>query len=105
IVNSEMVADDVVRHYRYPRERIHLVPNGIDLQRFSLAAREQHRAEARQKLGIPPNAPVALFVGSGFDRKGLARAIEASARQGNTLHLVAIGSDRRPAAFQTIAER
>jgi UDP-glucose:(heptosyl)LPS alpha-1,3-glucosyltransferase len=105
IVNSEMVAGDIVRHYHYPRERIHLVPNGIDLQRFSLAARERHRAEMRQKLGIPSNASVALFVGSGFDRKGLARAIEASARQGNTLHLIAVGSDRRPATFQTMAER
>lgn len=105
IVNSEMVADDVVRHYRYPRERIHLVPNGIDLQRFSLAARERHRTETRQKLGIPSNAPIALFVGSGFDRKGLTRAIEASARQDNALHLIAVGSDRRPAAFQTMAER
>lgn len=105
IVNSEMVADDLVRHYRYPREGIHLVPNGIDLQRFSLDVRERHRTEMRQRLGIEPGAPVALFVGSGFDRKGLARAIDASARQGETLHLIAVGSDRRPAAFEARAKR
>ncbi len=105
IVNSEMVADDLVRHYRYPRERIHLVPNGIDLQRFSLGARECHRTDTRRTLGIPPNAPVALFVGSGFDRKGLGRTIEASARQGSALHLIAVGSDRRPATYQSMAER
>lgn len=105
IVNSEMVADDLVRHYDYPRARIRLVPNGIDLQRFSLEACAKHRAEARRKLGIAPDAPVALFSGSGYDRKGLARAIEASARNGKDIHLIAIGSDRRPAAFKTLAGR
>lgn len=105
IVNSDMVADDLVRHYNFPRERIHLVPNGIDLQRFSLTARERHRAKVRQQLGIPANAPVALFVGSGFARKGLARAIEAVAPQTEALHLIAVGSDRRPAAFKALAAR
>lgn len=104
IVNSEMVADDLIRHYGYPRARIRLVPNGIDLQRFSLEAREKHRAEARQKLGIAEKAAVALFSGSGYDRKGLARAIEAAAQSGQDIHLVAIGSDRRPAAFTALAE-
>lgn len=104
IVNSEMVAGDLARHYGFPGTRIRLVPNGIDLARFSLEAREQYRMAARERLGIPPDAPVALFVGSGYDRKGLARAIEASARAG-AIHLVAVGSDRRPAAFQTLAER
>jgi UDP-glucose:(heptosyl)LPS alpha-1,3-glucosyltransferase len=105
IVNSEMVADDLVRHYSYPRERIHLIPNGIDLERFSLRVREHRREETRRLLGIEPDALVALFVGSGFDRKGLARAIDACARQGAPLHLVALGSDKRPAAFKARADR
>lgn len=105
IVNSEMVADDLVRHYDYPRARIRLVPNGIDLQRFSLEARAEHRAEARRALGISPDAPVALFSGSGYDRKGLARAIEACARNSKDIHLIAIGSDRRPAVFKSLAEQ
>jgi UDP-glucose:(heptosyl)LPS alpha-1,3-glucosyltransferase len=105
IVNSEMVAGDLVRHYGYPRERIRLVPNGIDLQRFSLAARARYRAEMRKALGIGESDPVALFVGSGFDRKGLARAIEALARQEKPSYLVVVGSDRRPAVFKAKAER
>jgi UDP-glucose:(heptosyl)LPS alpha-1,3-glucosyltransferase len=105
IVNSNMVADDLMRHYNFPRERIHLVPNGIDLKRFSLIARERHRTEVRQQLGIPASAPVVLFVGSGFDRKGLARAIESVASQTGVPHLVVVGRDRRPAAFKARAER
>ncbi|HLL26505.1 MAG TPA: glycosyltransferase family 4 protein, partial [Xanthobacteraceae bacterium] len=51
IVNSTMVADDIVRHFDFPRERIHLVPNGIDLARFNPKVREQQRAAIRAKLG------------------------------------------------------
>jgi UDP-glucose:(heptosyl)LPS alpha-1,3-glucosyltransferase len=104
IVNSAMVADDIVRHFEFPRERIHLVPNGIDLTRFRLQARDEHRAAVRARLGVPAAKPIALFVGSGFERKGLHAAIHAAAAQGDT-ELWAIGHDRRPAYFVAEAER
>jgi UDP-glucose:(heptosyl)LPS alpha-1,3-glucosyltransferase len=103
IVNSAMVADDVVRHFGFPRERIHLVPNGIDLARFRLAARNEHRAKVRARLGVPAARPVALFVGSGFERKGLRAAIHAAAAC--DVELWAIGHDRRPARFAAEAAR
>ena len=34
IANSRMVADEIVRHFGFAREKIHLVPNGIDLTRM-----------------------------------------------------------------------
>jgi UDP-glucose:(heptosyl)LPS alpha-1,3-glucosyltransferase len=104
IVNSEMVAGDVMRYFGFPRERIHLVPNGIDLARFRLEAREEYRAAVRAKFGVPAARPVALFVGSGFERKGLRPAIHAVAACGKA-ELWAIGHDRRPASFVAEAER
>src|ERR1700682_1512891 len=104
IVNSEMVAGDIVRHFGFSRERIHLVPNGIDLTRFRLQARDEHRAAVRARLGVPAAKPVALFVGSGFERKGLRAAIHAAAAQGDA-ELWAIGHDRRPAHFVAEAKR
>jgi UDP-glucose:(heptosyl)LPS alpha-1,3-glucosyltransferase len=103
IVNSAMVADDIVRHFGFPRARIHLVPNGIDLTRFRLEARDEHRAAVRARLGVPAAKPVALFVGSGFERKGLRPAIHAAAAC--DAELWAIGHDRRPANFAAEAER
>ncbi len=103
IVNSTMVADDIVRHFGFPRARIHLVPNGIDLARFRPEARNEHRAAVRAKLGVPAARPVALFVGSGFERKGLRPAIHAAAAC--DAELWAIGHDRRPASFVAEAER
>jgi UDP-glucose:(heptosyl)LPS alpha-1,3-glucosyltransferase len=105
VVNSAMVADEIVRVFGYPQERIHLVPNGIDLSRFSPDMRAVHRGPVRQRLGVPEDKPVALFVGSGFGRKGLAKAIEALSRSHGDAELWVIGHDRRPAAYATIAER
>jgi UDP-glucose:(heptosyl)LPS alpha-1,3-glucosyltransferase len=105
IVNSTMVADDIVRHYAYPRERIHLIANGIDLDRFTPAAREKHRIEVRLRFGVMPDQPVALFVGSGYGRKGLKSAIEAAARSEMHPQLWVVGHDRRPAVYRAHARR
>jgi UDP-glucose:(heptosyl)LPS alpha-1,3-glucosyltransferase len=103
IVNSEMVAGDIVRYFGFPRGRIHLVPNGIDLSRFRPEVRNEHRAAVRARLGVPAAKPVALLVGSGFERKGLRAAIHAAAAC--DAELWAIGHDRRPVHFVVEAER
>jgi UDP-glucose:(heptosyl)LPS alpha-1,3-glucosyltransferase len=105
IVNSAMVADDIVRHYRFPSGRIHLIPNGIDLDRFSPAARPEHGVAVRRELGVAPDRPVALFLGSGYGRKGLGSAIAATARSKSGAELWVIGRDRRPSAYAAEAAR
>jgi UDP-glucose:(heptosyl)LPS alpha-1,3-glucosyltransferase len=105
IANSRMVADEIVRHFDFPRDRIHLVPNGIDLDRFSLAARDRYRAEIRKQLGTDATRPVALFVGSGYRRKGLDAATTALASSPIDAELWIVGSDSRPQAYLASAER
>jgi UDP-glucose:(heptosyl)LPS alpha-1,3-glucosyltransferase len=105
IAISKMVADDLVRHYRFPRERIYHIPNGIDLSRFTPELRGRHRSKIRQALGVAIDRPVVLFVGTGFDRKGLDVAIETVARIKNGAELWVIGRDRRPNYFTALARR
>jgi len=105
LANSQMVADEIVRHFGFPRERIHLVPNGIDLARFHPDARGRHRIEVRKRLGTAPDRPVALFIGSGFERKGLDAAIAALAASGTDAELWVVGHDRRPGAYASLAEQ
>lgn len=104
VVNSAMVADDIVHHYGYPRERIHLVPNGIDLRHFDKSARERYRTEMRAQFGVAPGQPVVLFVGSGFARKGLNFAIDAAAANARKPELWVIGGDRHSNAFAARAQ-
>jgi len=52
--------------------RIHVVGNGVDLDKFHPVS----RAGARAALGLPPDAPVLVSVGGLVERKGFHRVIE-----------------------------
>jgi UDP-glucose:(heptosyl)LPS alpha-1,3-glucosyltransferase len=65
--------------YRVEPARVDVVYNGVDLERFHPRGRGTLRAAARAEAGVPPGAWTALFVGSGFERKGLGTAVEACA--------------------------
>ena len=105
IVNSQMVADEIVAHFAYPRERIHLIPNGIDLSRFEITSLPRLRGETRSKLGIPENRKVLVIVGSGYERKGVAQAIEALAQSKTGAALLVIGHEKRVSRYRAVAKR
>ena len=73
IANSQMVKDEIIRFYGTPPEHVHVVHNGVPIHAADPGAREKIRAE----LGLAPSEYVALFAGSGWDRKGLRHAIVA----------------------------
>jgi UDP-glucose:(heptosyl)LPS alpha-1,3-glucosyltransferase len=68
IVNSEMVRGEIARHFpAFPPDRIHLVRNGVEVARFQNADRKA----ARARFGLGEQDFVLVFVGSGWERKGL----------------------------------
>jgi UDP-glucose:(heptosyl)LPS alpha-1,3-glucosyltransferase len=105
IVNSEMVADEIVAHYSYPRARIHHIPNGIDLSRFDEATLSKLRTETRSQLGIAATKKVLVIVGSGYERKGVAQAIKALAHSKSGAILLVVGHEKRPSHYSSLAER
>lgn len=68
IVNSEMVGREILARFPFPAERIHLVRNGVDVSRFQRGDRDT----TRTRFGFSNNDFVLLFVGSGWERKGLS---------------------------------
>jgi UDP-glucose:(heptosyl)LPS alpha-1,3-glucosyltransferase len=102
---SNRVRDEVVRHYGIGPARIAVTRNSVDLKRFHPGLRE-HRAATLAELKLPADAFVVLYVGAGFRRKGLARAIESMAyvpRDATPVLLVA-GSGRA-ARYERLAKR
>ncbi len=76
IANSNMVREQIISHYKIPPEKIRVIYNGVDLNRFCPGNREAWRSSTRQMLKLDAEEKVALFVGSGFQRKGLAVLLE-----------------------------
>ena len=63
---------DVAVRLGVPPDRAEVVGNGVDVARFAPVP----RGEARQALGLPPDAPVLISVGTLVERKGFHRVIE-----------------------------
>jgi UDP-glucose:(heptosyl)LPS alpha-1,3-glucosyltransferase len=100
--NAPRNATEIARRYGVPRERLAVIYNGVDTERFHPRVREAERAALRERLGI--EGPAALFVGNGFRRKGLDRAIEGLARGGGKALLLVAGADA-PAPWLDLARR
>jgi len=73
IANSQMVRDEILTHFPYPADRIHIVRNGIRPW-----GELPPRDTARQKLGLDPEVFCLLFLGTGWERKGLSTALGAA---------------------------
>ncbi len=104
ICNSPMVAEEVSRYYGLPGDKLPVIYNGVDTATFHPSLAGDFREVTRTQAGVPQNAPLLLFVGSGFERKGVPQLLRAfaAARTGEA-HLVIVGADRRLKAMQALA--
>ncbi|MBE5253750.1 glycosyltransferase family 4 protein [Mixta mediterraneensis] len=102
ICNSEMVKGDILRCFSLDASKIHVIHNAIDTYHFQPAT-EATRHASRQQLTLPDSATVLVYVGSGFERKGLKAAIEAVARSNR--YLIVVGQDKQLQRYQQLANQ
>jgi UDP-glucose:(heptosyl)LPS alpha-1,3-glucosyltransferase len=94
IAVSQEVKRDIIEHYGVPAERISVLYNGVDTARFQPSVCRRYRREVRAQWHIPDNAPVVLFAGSGFRRKGLDRLLAVWKRPAlRDVYLLVVGED------------
>ena len=103
ICNSEMVKKDIMTRFGLPPEKLPVIYNGYDPDKFSPQLACLYREKIRKEFSIPQQAPVFLFVGSGFERKGLKQAIDAVATQ-KEAYLLIVGHDKKMSRYQSHAK-
>jgi UDP-glucose:(heptosyl)LPS alpha-1,3-glucosyltransferase len=103
ICNSAMVKNEIMEYFGVPAEKLHVIYSGVDTAAFHPRLKEQHRAGIRRQYAIPDNAPLFLFVGSGFERKGLAAVLRALEIVSDA-HLLIVGTDKKLRAYQRLAK-
>lgn len=102
ICNSRMVRDEIRHYFGVPGDRLHVIYSGVDTTAYHPDLK-RHRAEIRRRHGIPDNAALFLFVGSGFERKGVAALLRALAALPEQACLLVVGRDKRLAKYQKLA--
>jgi len=88
-----MVANEIVDYFNVSMEKIHIIYNAVDLQKFDLKSNYQVRLNLRNQLGLDQNHTVFLFVGSGFERKGLSVLLDCMAALPKDCILLVVGKD------------
>jgi UDP-glucose:(heptosyl)LPS alpha-1,3-glucosyltransferase len=106
VVPSERARQDFVDAYGPLANKVEVLPNGVDLDRFHPKGRQLFFEEVRRQLGLPPEELVLLFVGSDFHRKGLDTVLRAVHELGDAaaeLRVLVVGSDARRTDYQAFA--
>ena len=102
ICSSKMVRDEIHERFGLSLEKLPVIYNAVDSAVFSPELK-QHRADVRQKLGVPDTATVFLLVGSGYARKGVATAIQALTKLPSNAYLFVVGRDRSARRYRRLA--
>jgi UDP-glucose:(heptosyl)LPS alpha-1,3-glucosyltransferase len=105
IANSQMVAEDIGRHFPSVRDRIHVIWNGVDCTRFFPGLRARHRHAVLQRHGLSESHRVVVFLGSGWIRKGLITAIHAIAEMPVDVRLMVVGHEKNRRKYEQAAGR
>ena len=100
ICNSRLVQQQIQQRFPAAADKVHLIYNGVDLQRFQPKVREQYRTGLRAQLGIPEAATVYLYVGSGFTRKGVPLLLDVFPSLPESAHLLVVGHDKALARYR-----
>jgi len=79
-----------------PRERLHVIPNGVDVDRF----RPLDRDRARRELGLPTDGALIVAVAHLKRTKGHDELIEAVAALSRDVRLVIVGEDPGRGAYR-----
>lgn len=93
---SQEVRREIMAAYGVPGEKIAVIYNGVDTERFHPRRRVAAREKIRRHWEIPFHAPLVLFVGNSFQRKGLDRLLRAwRSPRLEELYLLVVGEDAK----------
>ena len=103
ICNSRMVKEEIQHHFGVEESKLHVIYSGVDTEAYHPRLKLQHRAAIRSQYHIPEDAPLFLYVGSGFERKGVPTLLRAMAQLPPTVHLLIVGKDKKLGSLQSRA--
>ncbi|TMA39191.1 MAG: glycosyltransferase family 4 protein [Deltaproteobacteria bacterium] len=103
---SARARDEVAGDYGVPRERMAVIYNGVDAERFHPAGRPVLGPLVRRELGVEDGMRLCVAIGTGFRRKGfdLLLALWRTAAPAHTV-LALVGGDERLGAYRREASR
>ncbi len=107
VVNSKLCKQQAQEYYNVPENRIEVIYNGVDCDRFNPDLKKTYRSDLRNQLAIGNGEIVLLFVSRNYKRKGLEVLIKSIACLKNKaafLKVLVVGRGN-PSPYLRLADR
>jgi UDP-glucose:(heptosyl)LPS alpha-1,3-glucosyltransferase len=105
IAVSKMVKEQILHRYNLPPEKIEVVYSGVNPEHLNPRFKEK-KPLFKKQLGLPQKSFILLFIGNGFERKGLQYLIEAfdSLPSDLPIILLVVGKDKKEKRYHHLAQ-
>jgi UDP-glucose:(heptosyl)LPS alpha-1,3-glucosyltransferase len=104
ICNAPQIKHDILKHYpETPEDKLVVIYNGINLKTFPFCGQEKQQ-QARKALTLNKNDKLLLYVGSGFQRKGLTTLLQALSLAPDW-KLIVVGKDKKTRFYQRLCKQ
>ncbi|MEZ9480604.1 glycosyltransferase family 4 protein [Vibrio splendidus] len=104
ISNSHKSAAEIQEAHDVPTDKITVIHNFVDTKRFDAERIQSETNVLKKKLGVDDNKPVFLFLGTGYERKGLKQALTAYSKLPFEAHLLVVGRETHEADYIKFAK-
>ena len=95
VVNSSFIKQEAIQFYPSSEKKLITIRNGVDPNKFKCANVDfSQRQQVRTEYGIQREDKLLLFVGSGYERKGLSFALRVLTKLPNEFRLMVVGKDK-----------
>ncbi len=105
--NSNLVKNEILHFYPQIEKKITVVHNSAEWHEFSETFEEGliERNNILKKLSLAPDKFYYLFLGSGYERKGLIKAIMALPLLPEYAELIVVGKDKHEKRYKAFCEK
>ena len=107
ICNSHLVRKEIEEFYPAVSRKLMVIHNGVEWRELSGPFRQAsaRRESIRGQLDLRAGKFFFLFVGSGYARKGLEKAISALSLLPDTAELIVVGKDKEEELYRDMAKK
>jgi len=101
IANSKMVKEQIIKYYKINPNKIEVVYNGINIKEFD---KEKAKKRLQREFKID-DEKIILFVGSGFERKGVKEFFEILSIINYPFKAFVVGKEKKIKRFKELAKK
>lgn len=104
ISNSYKSAQEIQEAHNVPEEKITVIHNFVDTKRFDALRIEKEVLALKQEIKLNSDKPIFLFLGTGYERKGLKQTLTAFSKLSIDAQLVIVGRETHEGEYIKFAD-